>query len=88
MFFPGPQFETAAEIRAARILGADAIGMSTITEALTAAHCGMQLLGIALITNMATGMVEGNVDGSEVNDVASSVAPKFSSYLEDIVKSI
>ncbi|MBO4393002.1 MAG: purine-nucleoside phosphorylase [Spirochaetales bacterium] len=88
MFFPGPQFETACEIRAARILGADAVGMSTVTEALTAAHCGMELLGIALITNMATGMEDGKVDGSEVNDVAASVAPAFSSFLENVVKSI
>lgn len=88
MFFPGPQFETAAEIRAARILGADAVGMSTVTEALTAAHCGMGLLGIALITNMATGMEAGKVDGSAVNDVTASVAPRFSAFLEDIVKSI
>ena len=88
MFFPGPQFETAAEIRAARVLGADAIGMSTVTEALTAAHCGMELLGIALITNMATGMVAGKVDGTEVNENASKAASAFSAYLEDVIKSI
>jgi len=87
MFFPGPQFETAAEIRAARFLGADAIGMSTVTEALTAAHCGMELLGIALITNMATGMVEGQVN-DVVESVAESVAPAFSALLEDVVRNI
>lgn len=88
MFFPGPQFETAAEIRAARILGADAIGMSTVTEALTAAHCGMALLGIALITNMATGMTSEAVDGSEVNGNAEKAAPAFSAYLEDILQNL
>ena len=88
MFFPGPQFETASEIRAARILGADVVGMSTVTEALTAAHCGMRLLGLALITNMATGMTEEKVDGTEVNENASRVASQFSSLLEDIVASI
>ena len=88
MFFPGPQFETASEIRAARILGADAVGMSTVTEALTAAHCGMKLLGVSLITNMATGMEEGNVDGSEVDEVAGRVSGAFSSYLEEIVRNI
>ena len=87
MFFPGPQFETAAEIRAARFLGADAIGMSTVTEALTAAHCGMELLGIALITNMATGMVEGQVNDM-VESVAESVAPAFSALLEVVVRNI
>ena len=88
MFFPGPQFETASEIRAARILGADVVGMSTVTEALTAAHCGMRLLGLALITNMATGMTEEKVDGTEVNENASRVASQFSSLLEDIVASM
>ncbi len=53
MFFPGPQYETPAEVRAARILGADAVGMSTVPEAITAAHCGMEVLGFTLCTNMA-----------------------------------
>lgn len=88
MFFPGPQFETAAEIRAARILGADAVGMSTVTEALTAAHCSMKLLGLALITNMCTGLTAENVDGSEVEGVAEKAADGFSSLLFDIVRSI
>ena len=88
MFFPGPQFETASEIKAARILGADAVGMSTVTEALTAAHCGMKLLGLSLLTNMATGMTDENVDGSEVNGNAEAAAPAFSALLEDIVASI
>ncbi len=84
MFFPGPQFETAAEIRAARILGADCIGMSTVTEALTAAHSSMKLFALALITNMATGMAE-NVDGSEVDEVARNASRSFSMYLEDVI---
>ena len=88
MFFPGPQFETAAEIKAARILGADVIGMSTVTEALTAAHCKMNLAGIALVTNMATGMIDENVDGSEVDDVALKASSAFSGFLEDFVKSL
>lgn len=88
MFFPGPQFETASEIRAARILGADAIGMSTVTEALTAAHVGMKLLGITLITNMATGMTDEIVDGTEVDITAEKSAKAFSDYLEEIVSNI
>ena len=52
----GPQYETPAEIRAMRTLGADAVGMSTATEAITAAHCGMPLLAISLLTNMAAGV--------------------------------
>lgn len=88
MFFPGPQFETAAEINAARLLGADAVGMSTVTEALTAAHCSMKLLGVALITNMCTGMTIEDVDGSEVEDVAGKASDAFSSFLLDVVTSI
>ena len=88
MFFPGPQFETAAEIRAAAILGADAVGMSTVTEALTAAHCSMKLLGVALITNMCTGVIDEPVDGSEVEGVAAKAADAFSSFLYSIVKTI
>lgn len=57
-FMPGPQFETPAEIRAIRLLGGDAVGMSTVTEALTAAHCGLELLGFSVITNMAAGMLD------------------------------
>lgn len=88
MFFPGPQFETASEIRAARILGADCVGMSTVTEALTAAHSGMKLFGLALITNWATGMTDGDNDGSEVDSVAAEAAPAFSSYLEAVIRDI
>ena len=51
----GPNFETPAEIRMFRILGADAVGMSTVTEALTAAHCGLPVLAFSIITNMAAG---------------------------------
>lgn len=87
MFFPGPQFETAAEIRAARILGADAVGMSTVTEALTASHSGMKLLAVSLITNMATGLGE-NVDGSEVDLTIEKAGGAFCSYLEEIIKVI
>lgn len=87
MFFPGPQFETASEIKASRILGADAVGMSTVTEALVAAHAKMRLLAVSLITNMGTGLAE-NVDGSEVDDVAAVAGPAFTAYLEDIIRSI
>ncbi|KAF5035642.1 MAG: purine-nucleoside phosphorylase [Sphaerochaeta sp.] len=88
MFFPGPQFETAAEIRAAGLLGADAVGMSTVTEALTAAHCSMNLLGVALITNMATGVLDELEDGSGVDGVAQKASVDFSSFLKDVVQSI
>lgn len=87
MFFPGPQFETEAEIKAARILGADAVGMSTVTEALTAAHSSMEVLAFALITNMAAGLGE-NVDGNEVDVVAARASSHFNAYLEDVIMTI
>jgi purine-nucleoside phosphorylase len=86
MFFTGPQFETPAEVRAARILGADAAGMSTVNEALTAAHMGMPLLGLTVITNMAAGILEQPLSDEEVNEVANTISTKFASYVKSILK--
>ena len=88
MFFPGPQFETPAEIRAARLLGADAVGMSTVTEALTAAHCGLPLLALSVITNMAAGVLDQPLNASEVDEAAEKVAGAFSDYMKQIVSAI
>lgn len=88
MFFPGPQFETPAEIRAARVLGADAVGMSTVTEAITAAHVSLPVLGLSLITNMAAGIGNGKLSGDEVGEMAKKVEIDFCNYLRDLVKSI
>lgn len=88
MFFPGPQFETPAEIRAARILGADAVGMSTVTEALTAAHCGMPLLALSVMTNMAAGMLDRPLTGAEVDETARTIAGPFSEYVKTIIAAI
>lgn len=87
-FMPGPQFETPAEIRAIRLLGGDAVGMSTVTEALTAAHCGLPLLGISVITNMAAGITGQAVTGEEVNETGAAVAARFSQYLETILEEL
>jgi purine-nucleoside phosphorylase len=84
-FFAGPQFETPAEIRAARILGGDAVGMSTVTEALTAAHCSMPVLALSVITNMAAGVLEGPLSGSEVVDAANSIEVPFTAYVKKIL---
>ena len=88
MFFPGPQFETPAEIRAARILGADAVGMSTVTEALTAAHCGMPLLCLSVMTNMAAGVLDQPLTSEEVDETGKMIAEKFSNYMARIVERI
>ncbi|NLU23988.1 MAG: purine-nucleoside phosphorylase [Clostridiales bacterium] len=84
-FMPGPQFETPAEIRAIRILGGDAVGMSTVTEALTAAHCSMPVLAFSVITNMAAGILDQPLTDEEVNITGQKIAHDFSNYLEKIV---
>lgn len=78
MYFPGPQYETPAEVRAARILGADAVGMSTAPEVIAAGHCGMQVLGFTLCTNMAAGILDQPLSEQEVLDAAEACKDKFS----------
>ena len=78
MYFPGPQYETPAEIRMARILGADAVGMSTAPEVITAAHCGMQVLGFSLVSNMAAGILPQPLSEEEVLTAAAAARETFS----------
>ncbi|MGI6498470.1 MAG: purine-nucleoside phosphorylase [Oscillospiraceae bacterium] len=78
MYFPGPQYETPAEIRAARVLGADAVGMSTVPEVIAAAHCGMQVLGFTLLSNMAAGILEQPLSEREVLEAGAACQDKFS----------
>ena len=82
MFFPGPQYETPAEVRAARILGADAVGMSTVPEAIVAAHCGMQVLGFTLCTNMAAGVLPQPLSSDEVLSAAAQAGPRFAALVK------
>ena len=77
-YFTGPQFETPAEIKAARLLGGDAAGMSTVYEAIAASHCGMEVLGLSLMTNMAAGVLPEKLSGSDVVETANRMKKPFS----------
>ncbi|MBQ3496593.1 MAG: purine-nucleoside phosphorylase [Oscillospiraceae bacterium] len=81
MFFPGPHFETPAEVRAARILGADNVGMSTVPEVITAGHCGMRVLGFSLSANPAAGVTSAPLLGEDVNATAEATRPVFSALV-------
>ena len=81
----GPNYETPAEIRMFRTMGADAVGMSTVPEALVAAHCGMKVVGISCITNMAAGILPQKLDHSEVVDTAAKVRRQFQDLISNLV---
>ena len=74
----GPQYETPAEVRAARILGADAVGMSTAPEVIVAGHCGMEVLGFTLLSNMAAGILDQPLSEEEVLEAGAAAREKFS----------
>ena len=77
----GPQYETPAEIRAARILGGDAVGMSTAPEVIVAARCGMEVLGFTLLSNMAAGILDQPLTEQEVLDAAETARETFSALV-------
>ena len=82
----GPSYETPAEIRFLRTIGADAVGMSTVPEALVARHMNMDVLGISCITNPAAGVLPEPLHHDEVMEVARRVTGEFSALLEGIIE--
>jgi len=82
----GPMFETPAEIKALRTLGADAVGMSTVPEVVTARHSGMRVLGISLMTNMAAGVKDKTLNHNEVMDVAKEAEQRFATLVGKIIE--
>ncbi len=81
----GPSYETPAEIRAFRTLGADAVGMSTVPEAIAARHMGIEVLGISCITNMAAGVLPEPLNHSEVMETARRVGGQFIALVEGVI---
>ena len=88
MMFSGPNYETPAEIRMARILGADAVGMSTVPEALVAAQCGLRVLGVSCITNLAAGVSPNKLSHQEVMETAAMAHDRFHSLVDLILKTV
>ncbi len=81
----GPSYETPAEVRMARMLGADAVGMSTVPEVIAAAHMGLPVAGISCITNLAAGLSQHPLTHQEVVEVARAVEGKFSDLLRAFI---
>ncbi|HYH86076.1 MAG TPA: purine-nucleoside phosphorylase, partial [Pyrinomonadaceae bacterium] len=81
----GPSYETPAEIRMMRLLGADAVGMSTVPEAIVARHMGMRVLGLSCITNMAAGVLDKPINHEEVIETGERVRETFAELLRRVI---
>ena len=86
--FPGPQYETPAEVRMARTIGGDLVGMSTTLEAIAAREAGLEILGISLVTNPAAGISDQPLSHQEVLEAGAAAAPRASALLADVVRRI
>lgn len=87
-WWTGPMYETPAEIKMIGILGGDAVGMSTVPEAIVASHAGMEILGISCLTNMASGILPQKLSHQEVLDVAREVRESFGLMIKKIIQVI
>jgi len=88
MGFHGPHFETPAEIRAARVWGADLVGMSTVMETIAARHMGMEVLALSLATNLAAGISGEKLSGDEVLAIGKAAAGRVGPLLAEILRQI
>jgi purine-nucleoside phosphorylase len=86
--FPGPSYETPAEIRMLRALGADVVGMSTVPEAIAARHAGLDVLAFAVVTNLAAGLSAGEINHEEVQELGKAAGPKLGAILREVVKGL
>jgi purine-nucleoside phosphorylase len=86
--FPGPHYETPAEVRMARTLGADLVGMSTTLEAIAARHAGMEVLGVSLVTNLAAGISPEPLDHTEVLEAGRAAGPRIGALLAEVTRRI
>lgn len=88
LYAKGPMYETPAEIRAMRVLGADACGMSTVPETIVAVHSGIRVLGISCLTNMAAGILDQPLSHAEVVECGKAVEQKFKALITGIIEKI
>ncbi|WP_202710892.1 purine-nucleoside phosphorylase [Sporosalibacterium faouarense] len=88
MFNSGPTYETPSEVKLARFIGADAVGMSTVPEVIVAKHGGINVLGISCITNMAAGILDQPLDHKEVIETSEKVKTRFITLVKEIISII
>ncbi len=86
--FPGPHYETPAEVRMAKVIGADLVGMSTTLEAIAARQAGMEVLGISLVTNLAAGISPEPLDHAEVLEAGRAAGPRIGALLAEVTRRI
>jgi len=87
-YMQGPSYETPAEVKMLRTLGADAVGMSTVPEAIVARHCGINVVGISCITNMAAGISKVALSHEEVKETADKAKEKFKIIIKEFIAMI